>query len=54
MADDIVGILRRAYELIELRDAGCDFVQFDEPVLTEVVFSKEAEESESFSPWTFM
>ncbi len=51
MADDIVGILRD--ELIELRDAGCDFVQFDEPVLTEVVFSKEAEEGESFSR-TFM
>lgn len=51
MADDIVGILRD--ELIELRDAGCDFVQFDEPVLTEVVFSEEAEGSESFSR-TFM
>jgi 5-methyltetrahydropteroyltriglutamate--homocysteine methyltransferase len=24
-----------------LRDAGCSFVQFDEPVLTEVVFSGE-------------
>ena len=39
MADDIVRILRE--ELIELRDAGCDFVQFDEPVLTEVVLSQE-------------
>lgn len=39
MADDIVRILRE--ELIDLRDAGCDFVQFDEPVLTEVVMSEE-------------
>ena len=51
MADDIVGILRD--ELIELRDAGCEFVQFDEPVFTEVVFSEEAKEGESFSR-TFM
>lgn len=51
MADDIVGILRE--ELIELRDAGADFVQFDEPVLTEVVFSGDGQEGESFSR-TFM
>ena len=51
MADDIVSILRD--ELIELRDAGCEFVQFDEPVFTEVVFSEAAAESESFSR-TFM
>lgn len=41
MADDIVKILRE--ELLDLRDAGCDFVQFDEPVLTEVVMSEECE-----------
>ena len=41
MADDIVGILRD--ELIDLRDAGCDFVQFDEPVLTEIVMSEECD-----------
>ncbi len=41
MADDIVRILRE--ELLDLRDAGCDFVQFDEPVLTEVVMSEECE-----------
>lgn len=41
MADDIVKILRE--ELIDLRDAGCEFVQFDEPVLTEVVMSEECE-----------
>ena len=38
LADDIVKILRE--ELIDLRDAGCDFVQFDEPVLTEIVMSE--------------
>jgi methionine synthase II (cobalamin-independent) len=51
MADDIVAILRD--ELIELRDAGCEFVQFDEPVLTEVVHSGSDQEGESFSR-TFM
>ena len=39
MASDVVRILRD--ELVELRDAGVAFVQFDEPVLTEVVFSEE-------------
>jgi 5-methyltetrahydropteroyltriglutamate--homocysteine methyltransferase len=51
MADDVVKILRD--ELIELRDAGCAFVQFDEPVLTEVVHADKAKEGESFSR-TFM
>lgn len=37
MADDVVSILRE--ELEELVDEGADFVQFDEPVLTEVVHS---------------
>lgn len=41
MADDIVKILRE--ELTDLRDAGCDFVQFDEPVLTELTMSEECE-----------
>ncbi|MDR3632072.1 MAG: hypothetical protein P4L42_17265 [Desulfocapsaceae bacterium] len=41
MADDIVRILRE--ELLELRAAGCEFVQFDEPVLTEIVMSEECE-----------
>jgi 5-methyltetrahydropteroyltriglutamate--homocysteine methyltransferase len=41
MANDIVKILRDV--LIELRNAGCDFVQFDEPVLTEVVMSEECD-----------
>lgn len=37
MAEDIVAILRE--ELAELAEAGADLVQFDEPVLTEVVHS---------------
>ncbi len=39
MARDVVRILRD--ELIELRDAGVAFVQFDEPVLTEVVLGED-------------
>ena len=31
-------------ELIALRDAGCEFVQFDEPVLTDVMFRPEVKE----------
>lgn len=37
MADDVVAILRE--ELSELVEEGAEFVQFDEPVLTEVVHS---------------
>jgi methionine synthase II (cobalamin-independent) len=39
MAEDVVSILRE--ELTDLQSAGCEFVQFDEPVLTEVVMSEE-------------
>jgi methionine synthase II (cobalamin-independent) len=39
MAQDIVQILRA--ELLELKAAGAAFVQFDEPVLTEIVMSEE-------------
>ena len=39
LGKDIVKLLRD--EVIALRDAGCAFVQFDEPVLTEVVFAGE-------------
>ena len=42
LASDIVAILRE--ELVALRDAGCEFVQFDEPVLTDVVFRPEVKE----------
>lgn len=37
LGNDVVRILRE--ELADLRDAGCRFVQFDEPVLTEVAFA---------------
>ena len=42
LASDIVRILRE--ELISLRDAGAAFVQFDEPVLTDVAFNPEVKE----------
>jgi methionine synthase II (cobalamin-independent) len=41
MGEDVVRILRD--ELVELRDAGAAFVQFDEPVLTEIVMSEECD-----------
>ena len=41
MARDVVRILRE--ELVELRDGGVAFVQFDEPVLTEVVLGEECD-----------
>ncbi len=37
LAEDVVALLRT--ELEELRSAGAEFVQFDEPVLTEVAFA---------------
>lgn len=37
LADDVVRVLRE--ELTDLAGAGVDFVQFDEPVLTELVFT---------------
>jgi 5-methyltetrahydropteroyltriglutamate--homocysteine methyltransferase len=42
LADDIVKILRE--ELIALRDAGCAFVQFDEPVLSDVMYGPDIKE----------
>lgn len=38
MAQAVVAILRE--ELLDLAAAGCEFVQFDEPVLTEIVMSE--------------
>ncbi len=37
LGDNVVAILRQ--ELHDLQEAGCEFVQFDEPVLTEVAFT---------------
>jgi 5-methyltetrahydropteroyltriglutamate--homocysteine methyltransferase len=41
MGADVVRILRE--ELAELAEAGCEFVQFDEPVLTEIVLSEDCD-----------
>jgi methionine synthase II (cobalamin-independent) len=41
MGEDVVRVLRE--ELVELAEAGCEFVQFDEPVLTEIVMSEDAD-----------
>lgn len=41
MAHDVVNVLRE--ELLELKAAGAAFVQFDEPVLTEIVMSEECD-----------
>jgi len=41
LAEDVVALLRG--ELVALRDAGVAFVQFDEPSLSEVVYSAETE-----------
>jgi 5-methyltetrahydropteroyltriglutamate--homocysteine methyltransferase len=38
LGDDVVAALRE--EAFALRDAGVDFIQFDEPVLTEIVFTQ--------------
>ena len=43
LAKDVVAILRE--EIIALRDAGCDFVQLDEPTLSQVVFGEETTET---------
>jgi len=41
LGDDVVKVLRE--ELRDLTDAGAAFVQFDEPVLTEIVFSEDCD-----------
>jgi 5-methyltetrahydropteroyltriglutamate--homocysteine methyltransferase len=43
LAEDVVAILRD--EIIALRDQGCDFVQLDEPILSQVVFGEESTET---------
>lgn len=42
LADDFIRVLRE--ELVALRDAGCAFVQFDEPVLSDVLFGPDIKE----------
>jgi methionine synthase II (cobalamin-independent) len=41
MGDDVVQLLRD--ELVDLKQAGAAYVQFDEPVLTEIVFSEDCD-----------
>ncbi len=43
LARDVVEILRE--EIVALRDHGCDFVQLDEPTLSQVVFGEETTET---------
>jgi 5-methyltetrahydropteroyltriglutamate--homocysteine methyltransferase len=43
LAKDVVAILRE--ELITLRDQGAAFIQFDEPILSQVVFGEESTET---------
>jgi len=38
LGEDVIRVLRE--EVFALRDAGVDFIQFDEPVLTELVFTQ--------------
>ena len=42
LADDIVKVLRE--ELLEMQEAGVEFVQLDEPVLTNVMFKPDVQE----------
>jgi len=43
LSKDLVSILRE--EILLLKDKGVDFIQLDEPVLTEVLFGEEAKET---------
>ena len=43
LARDVVAILRE--ETIKLRDLGADFIQYDEPILTQVVLGEESSET---------
>ncbi len=43
LARDVVRILRK--EVLALRERGVDFIQFDEPILTQVVYGEESSET---------
>ena len=43
LAEDVVRILRE--EILALKDQGADFVQLDEPILSQVVFGEESSET---------
>lgn len=46
MTEDVIRILRD--ELAELKAAGCELVQFDEPVLSDVVFAAKGDATKFF------
>ena len=48
LAEDVVTVLRE--ECFALRAAGADFIQFDEPVLTELVFTQGMTRTLNISP----
>ena len=43
LAKDVVAILRE--EVLNLKELGCDFVQFDEPILSQTVYGEESTET---------
>ena len=43
LGKDVVSILRE--EVLALKEQGCDFIQFDEPILSQVVFGEESAET---------
>ena len=43
LAEDVVRILRE--EVLALKEKGADFIQFDEPILTQVIFGEESTET---------
>ena len=43
LAKDVVAILRQ--EVLDLKEIGCDFVQFDEPILSQTVYGEESTET---------
>ncbi|MCH7737155.1 MAG: cobalamin-independent methionine synthase II family protein [Chloroflexi bacterium] len=43
LAEDVVAILRE--EVLALKEMGVDFIQFDEPILSQVVFGEESKET---------
>jgi len=43
LAQDVVAILRQ--EVLDLKEIGCDFVQFDEPILSQTVYGEESTET---------
>ncbi len=43
LAADVIKILRK--EVQGLKDRGCEFIQFDEPILTQVVYGEESSET---------